>query len=228
MPKRTHRPHPQRRTIRSVRQHSLSFSSNRRLRIRRPGVRIPPSALHGSGLLEPSSRPDSAFPGLHCPGSPQRWSAGASTDAERSRRVARLPRLPVCRLRARLGRRREGLADPAPSPRGHGAVASIEHPAACAATSCSGDDTPLNMVKKRHVTFAAWQHQWGRGLVDSRPASACQALGSMSGRRQRRSVRGRRGDGVHGLWARKRKQCEVLRPVRLTACEGLSGLRAHS
>jgi hypothetical protein len=44
MPKRARRPHPQRRAIRSLRLYSLSCSEDMRLRIRRPGVRIPPSA----------------------------------------------------------------------------------------------------------------------------------------------------------------------------------------
>jgi hypothetical protein len=61
MPKRTHRPHPQRRSIRSVRRNSLSYSKEMRLRIRRPGVQIPPSALHGNGPLRPSSGPFDGF-----------------------------------------------------------------------------------------------------------------------------------------------------------------------
>jgi hypothetical protein len=45
-----------RRSIRSVRRYSLSWSRTRRLRIRfRPGVRIPPSALHENGPLRTSS-----------------------------------------------------------------------------------------------------------------------------------------------------------------------------
>jgi len=42
---------------------SPGCSRHMRLRIRRPGVRIPPSALRGFGLLGPPGRPISAFPG---------------------------------------------------------------------------------------------------------------------------------------------------------------------
>jgi hypothetical protein len=65
MPKRARRPHPQRRAIRSVRRYSLSCSEDMRLRIRRPGVRIPPSAQP----REPRSTATTAvLAGLCCSG----------------------------------------------------------------------------------------------------------------------------------------------------------------
>ena len=57
MPKRTHRGHLQRRSLRSVRRYSLGCSRDMRLRIRRPGVRIPPSARLENGPLRTWCRP---------------------------------------------------------------------------------------------------------------------------------------------------------------------------
>ena len=105
-PTRAHPGHPQRRSIRSVRLYSLpalSFGSKRRLRIRRPGVRIPPSALHRFGLLGPSGRLNSAYSGSWLSGCPQgvkhksRWvdvawlSGGEGASGDRSVAVGPLP-----------------------------------------------------------------------------------------------------------------------------------------
>jgi hypothetical protein len=86
-PRLAHPGHAQRRAIRSVRLYSLEFGTERRLRIRRPGVRIPPSALHENGPLRPCNGPFSA-PNA-APASPAATPQATERRPHRSRHVER-------------------------------------------------------------------------------------------------------------------------------------------